>query len=86
MPYVMTFDANGGTCETKTGDIGGGNPLRALPEPTREHYAFDGWYTAKTGGDKITIDAMPSGKVITARCTAGNPIRRHTILKRLILR
>ena len=65
MPYVMTFDANGGTCETKTGDIGGGNPLRALPEPTREHYAFDGWYTAKTGGDKITIDAMPSGKDIT---------------------
>ena len=65
MPYVMTFDANGGACETKTGDIGGGNPLRALPEPTREHYAFDGWYTAKTGGDKITIDAMPSGKDIT---------------------
>ena len=65
MPYVMTFDANGGACETKTGDIGGGNPLRALPEPTREHYDFDGWYTEKTGGDKITIDAMPSGQDMT---------------------
>ena len=65
MPYVMTFDANGGACETKTGDIGGGNPLRALPEPTRTGYSSDGWYTAKTGGDKITIDAMPSGKDIT---------------------
>ena len=65
MPYVMTFDANGGACETKTGDIGGGNPLRALPEPTRTGYSSDGWYTSKTGGDKITIDAMPSGKDIT---------------------
>lgn len=65
VPYVMTFDANGGACETKTGDINGGRKMRNLPEPTREHYAFDGWYTQKDGGDKITIDAMPSGKDMT---------------------
>ena len=65
VPYVMTFDANGGSVVTTQGDINGGNQMRALPEPTREHYNFDGWYTAKTGGDKITIDTMPAGRDLT---------------------
>ena len=29
-------------------------PIGALPEPTRDQYTFDGWYTAATGGTKIT--------------------------------
>ncbi len=65
MPYVMTFDANGGTCDTATGDINGGRSMRTLPEPTRDGYTFDGWYTAKTGGDEITIDTIPEGRDIT---------------------
>lgn len=65
VPYVMTFDANGGSVATTQGDINGGYQMRALPEPTREHYNFDGWYTAKTGGDKITIDTMPAGRDLT---------------------
>lgn len=64
-PYVMTFDANGGTCDTATGDINGGQSMRTLPEPTRDGYSFDGWYTEKTAGDEITIDTIPAGRDIT---------------------
>lgn len=59
MPWVMTFDANGGEVETETGDINGMAALRSLPTPTRAGYDFDGWYTQADGGDEITIDNMP---------------------------
>lgn len=59
VPWVMTFDANGGEVETKKGDINGALQLRSLPIPTRAGYDFDGWYTQADGGDEITIDNMP---------------------------
>lgn len=53
-PYTMTFNANGGTCteKTKTGYVD--TAIGTLPTPTRSYYTFDGWYTAETGGTKIT--------------------------------
>lgn len=65
VPYVMAFDANGGSVETQKGDMNGGQAMKNLPEPTREHYNFDGWYTQKDGGDEITIDTIPSGQDMT---------------------
>lgn len=60
MPWVMTFDANGGEVGTKTGDINGAQALSgSLPTPTRAGYTCDGWYTQADGGDEITIDNMP---------------------------
>ena len=59
LPYVMTFDANGGTTDVEKGDITGGQYLRSLPDPTRDGYSFDGWYTEAAGGTEVTIDAMP---------------------------
>ena len=60
MPWVMTFDANGGKVGTKTGDINGAQALSgSLPTPTRAGYDFDGWYTQADGGDEITIDNIP---------------------------
>lgn len=61
LPYVMTFDANGGTLaeDEKKGDITGGLYMRSLPVPTRDGYDFDGWYTEAAGGTEVTIDAMP---------------------------
>ena len=49
--FVVTYDANGGTCTTSLQTYEG-KPL-TLPTPTRTDYTFNGWYTAKSGGRKV---------------------------------
>ena len=52
--YTITWNANGGTVtpasSTYTYD---GDPV-ALPTPTRTGYEFNGWFTAPTGGTRIS--------------------------------
>ena len=55
----VTFDANGGKVNGKDTDTitipaADKGKLALLPVPTREGYTFDGWYTAASGGTKIT--------------------------------
>lgn len=56
MPYTITLDANGGSCtvQTVTGEVD--TPIGELPDAEREYYSFDGWYTTKTGNEKVTED------------------------------
>ena len=58
--YTVAFDAQGGT-------IAGGDttvaatydaPLGALPTPTRDGYAFKGWFTQPQGGEQVTADTV----------------------------
>ena len=70
--YVVTLEPNGGSLPdgaaksmellftrdksyVKTYGDGG-----ALPVPVRDGYTFNGWYTAKTDGVKVTEDTAPS--------------------------
>ena len=68
--YTITFNANGGSCSTANKQVIGARYwLRGqvgdtyvctygdLPTPTRDGYAFDGWYTESNGGSKITKDS-----------------------------
>ena len=51
--YTISFDGNGGTDgETITKNYG--TKLGDLPDSTRYRYVFDGWYTQREGGEKIT--------------------------------
>lgn len=52
--YVVSFDANGGSCTTGCNQVLYAGTYGTLPTPTRENYTFDGWYTATSGGTKIT--------------------------------
>lgn len=63
--YTATFDANGGsTPNPKTIKKKYGEALGTLPTTSRTGYTFQGWYTAKTGGTKIsTTTKMPSNNV-----------------------
>ena len=54
--YVLRFDANGGQCTESQRNATINAAIGVLPTPTREHYNFDGWYTAATGGTRITAD------------------------------
>jgi uncharacterized repeat protein (TIGR02543 family) len=68
--YTVTFDANGGmvgTALTAQYVVEKGAALDSIPEPEkREQYTFDGWYTAATDGNPITITAVTN---VTASAT-----------------
>lgn len=52
--YTVTFNANGGYGGGSLA-TGAGGKLAALPaNPTRIGYTFDGWYTAASGGIRVT--------------------------------
>ena len=52
--YPVTFNANGGTVNTKSKNVTIGKTYGTLPTPTRTGYDFDGWYTRERGGTKVT--------------------------------
>lgn len=45
--FTITFDANGGECDTQTKPVVLGEPCGELPVPTRSGYTFIGWYGGK---------------------------------------
>ena len=45
MKYTMTFDANGGSCDTKAEEFPVDTDIGELPNPSRPYYDFEGWYT-----------------------------------------
>ncbi len=50
-PSTVTYNANGGTCDTASEKYTG--TALILPTPTRDGYWFTGWYDAAEGGKKI---------------------------------
>ena len=56
--HTVTLDANGGTVTPGSKDTEGNGKLSGLPEPVRSGYVFKGWYTAKTGGTKVTTNTV----------------------------
>ena len=58
LPYTITFDPNYDGATTTTATTGADGRLTSLPTPTQSGYKFDGWFTAKTGGDKVTTDTV----------------------------
>jgi|GEM_PF-1834941 len=58
--YEITFDANGGQCDTTSMYTDTTGKLSALPTPTRGGYTFDGWFTEKSGGTVVTAETVYS--------------------------
>ncbi len=53
--YTVTFDAQGGTVTPASATTGTDGKLTSLPTPTKDDNTFDGWYTAASAGDKVTV-------------------------------
>jgi uncharacterized repeat protein (TIGR02543 family) len=53
--YKVSFDARGGSGSTAR-NIQYNAKVGALPVPKKTGYVFDGWFTAMSGGAKITAD------------------------------
>lgn len=52
--YTVSFNANGGSVSTSSKTVTSGSTYGTLPTPTRSGYTFDGWYTAQSGGSRVT--------------------------------
>ena len=62
----LVFNCNKGYCDIDKKPIKYGEKYGTLPAPTRDGYAFKGWYTSKTSSKKVTKDTVfKSNKNIT---------------------
>lgn len=72
VPYTLKFDAKGGT-STSSKTIYYNQSYGTLPTTTRKGYTFKGWYTAASGGTKISATSVykqTSGQTLYAQWTA----------------
>lgn len=65
--YTVTFDPNGGyfinngqQSSSASKQVLGGQAYGELPTPTRASHSFDGWYTAPSGGARVTDSTVVS--------------------------
>ena len=56
--YTVRLHANGGSVLPASVTTGADGKLASLPTPTRSSYSFNGWYTEKNGGTKVTTDTV----------------------------
>lgn len=52
--FTVTLNANGGYCPIETTEIEPNEIYGELPPAVLENYSFDGWYTDKINGDRIS--------------------------------
>jgi len=55
--FTITFDGNGGTASVSSMTTTN-QKLGSLPDAARIEHSFDGWYTEKEGGTKVTTDTV----------------------------
>ena len=60
--YTVTYNANGGSVSPASNAVNQGNSV-TLPTPTRSGYTFNGWFTAATGGTKISSPYAPTASI-----------------------
>lgn len=51
--YVVKFNANGGSVAESEKTVTSGQKYGDLPQPSKDGYEFDGWWTAVDSGEKI---------------------------------
>ena len=67
--FTITFDGNGGT-PTADSMQTTGQRLASLPGASRSEHSFDGWYTERNGGTRITTQTVfPGNTTVYAHWT-----------------
>ena len=61
--HIVTFDANGGNIDMASRTVTSGAAVGELPAPARSGWTFDGWFTAASGGTKVTETTIVSANV-----------------------
>lgn len=63
--YTLTYNANGGSVSPTSKSLTYGSQYGTLPTPTRTGYTFNGWYTAASGGSKVSSTTTIGANNIT---------------------
>lgn len=58
IPYRVSFDSCGGEGETPSRVVMVGDTYGELPVVTQAGFEFDGWFTAPSGGNRVTADTQ----------------------------
>jgi len=74
--YTIVFDGNGGICSVWGKTVEDGTVIGELPNAERAGYTFDGWYTAKSGGEQILSSSVVSSDM-TLYAHWTSKIHRH---------
>lgn len=61
--YTVTFDPMGGSTYITTKQVAAGGTIGELPDATMEGMHFGGWFTATTGGLRVTAEYTISSNV-----------------------
>ena len=69
---TVTFDANGGQCDTTSLKIISGETVSALPTPVREGFDFLGWFD-ENGGEFTAETAVTADITVTAKWEVAQP-------------
>ena len=70
--FAVTFDANGGQCDTTSLEIINGETVSALPTPVREGFDFLGWFD-ENGGEFTAETAVTADITVTAKWEVAQP-------------
>jgi uncharacterized repeat protein (TIGR02543 family) len=75
--YTVTLNPNSGALATaqRTRTVAHGAQIGTLPTPTRAGHRFDGWFTAQTGGTRVTNTTQ----ITSARTIFARWVRVHTV-------
>jgi uncharacterized repeat protein (TIGR02543 family) len=76
--HTVTFDVNGGaslTVANRTRTRDHNTTIGALPAPTRSGHTFAGWFTARTGGTRITATTRITANTTYFARWVQNPAR-----------
>ena len=60
---TVRFNANGGLCSTTSKTYASGSAIGTLPTATWDGYDFLGWYTAASGGSKVSESTVVTSDV-----------------------
>jgi uncharacterized repeat protein (TIGR02543 family) len=74
-PYIINFDATGGTADETTKSVLFGRAVGSLPSAQRTGYTFNGWFNEATSGTLITRSttvSTPSNVTLFAQWTPIN--------------
>ena len=69
---TVTFDANGGQCDTTSLAVTSGETVSALPTPVREGFDFLGWFD-ENGGEFTAETAVTADITVTAKWEVAQP-------------
>ena len=70
--FTVTFNANGGECDTTSLEVASGEAVSALPTPIREGFDFLGWFD-ENGNEFTAETAVTADITVTAKWEVAQP-------------